>query len=590
MARYFVRSVMALTLSTIATPGQQQPGPGEVRLSSISYRPPALYKLTADAKLVEVGVVVRDPRGHAVAGLTKDDFEVADEGKKRPVSAFSAETSAPMPATAVGTVTPPAVASSAPATVSQRYVALLFDDWSMTHAELLPAQAAARRFVKDGLRGGDHAALFTMSGAQNVAFTTDISKLSDAIGNLRLNSRGNGHVECPSMTPYEAYLIANHVSLETFNVKIKEAARCQNKPPVADLTDWSAAAPATARGRGAVAGNPLEVAPGVMSQASAIWEQARVGYRTNLMTIGEVVDLLGRMPGSRTLLFASSGFLSSTLEQEMDEIVRRALRAGVVIDSIDAKGLFTTSLSAEAGAGGRMDARSVRNMQSTALPSKEAANDAAAALAYNTGGLFFHNRNDLDTGFELGIRPEVSYLLAFTPEEAPNGQYHHLKVRLKTPGHNTVQARLGYMALKHSASKPRAERRIDLSAEASTVMEELPGDFATQLMHSAAVEHGVVTIFHVDIGQLRFTEKSGVRQQKLSLIAMLSDAAGNFVTGKEGTVTLALEEPTFQAHAPEGMNFTLTLPAPPGSYQLRAVMGEGSEGRISARTLPVEIQ
>jgi hypothetical protein len=63
MARYFVRSVMALTLSTIATPGQQQPGPGEVRLSSISYRPPALYKLTADAKLVEVGVVVRDPRG-----------------------------------------------------------------------------------------------------------------------------------------------------------------------------------------------------------------------------------------------------------------------------------------------------------------------------------------------------------------------------------------------------------------------------------------------------------------------------------------------------------------------------------------------
>jgi hypothetical protein len=51
---------------------------------------------------------------------------------------------------------------------------------------------------------------------------------------------------------------------------------------------------------------------------------------------------------------------------------------------------------------------------------------------------------------------------------------------------------------------------------------------------------------------------------------MLTDAAGNFVTGKEGAVTLALKDATFQAHSPEGLNFTLTLQAPQGSYRLRA--------------------
>jgi hypothetical protein len=307
------------------------------------------------------------------------------------------------------------------------------------------------------------------------------------------------------------------------------------------------------------------------------------------MTIANVVDLLGRMPESHTILMASSGFLSGTLERELDEVTRHAVHAGIVIDSIDAKGLYTESASAEKTSPAHP--RSINNMQSIANASKEAPNDALASLAYNTGGLFFHNRNDLDAGFqELGIRPDISYLLAFIPDETPNGKYRHLKVRLKGPSHNTVQARLGYMAVQPPRAKPRPERRIDTLAVATSVVEEVPGNLTTQLVHSASGERGVMAVFHVDIQQLRFTGKAGVRQQKIILIAMLLDSGGNFVTAKEGTVTLALTEPTFNRFAADGMNFMLTLPAPPGSYRLRAVMEEAIEGKASAETLPVEVQ
>ena len=59
-----------------------------------------------------------------------------------------------------------------------------------------------------------------------------------------------------------------------------------------------------------------------------------------------------------------------------------------------------------------------------------ASNQVMSDLAQATGGLFFHNNNDLPNGFrQVGSIPEVSYVLGFHPGEAPvGGKYHKLKV------------------------------------------------------------------------------------------------------------------------------------------------------------------
>jgi hypothetical protein len=46
---------------------------------------------------------------------------------------------------------------------------------------------------------------------------------------------------------------------------------------------------------------------------------------------------------------AAPEFLAGTLEADQDQVINRALRAGVVIDSLDAKGLLSMNLEAPAG-------------------------------------------------------------------------------------------------------------------------------------------------------------------------------------------------------------------------------------------------
>jgi VWFA-related protein len=162
-------------LLVLAAIAQQNPGPGEVVLSSAFYRQPSRIGFETETKLVEVGAVVRDPRGQSVAGLSRDDFEIVDEGRRQQITAFTVETSAQPSEVAPVTGAPAALgktpaAATSPATVSQRYVALIFDDLSMDHGQLVSAQAAALGFVKEGLREGDRAGLFYVGRAKRPVY------------------------------------------------------------------------------------------------------------------------------------------------------------------------------------------------------------------------------------------------------------------------------------------------------------------------------------------------------------------------------------------------------------------------------------
>src|SRR5260370_15470676 len=45
---------------------------------------------TIEVSIVNLDVIVTDKRGHRIHGLTKDDFEVFEDGKPQPISNFAA--------------------------------------------------------------------------------------------------------------------------------------------------------------------------------------------------------------------------------------------------------------------------------------------------------------------------------------------------------------------------------------------------------------------------------------------------------------------------------------------------------------------
>jgi VWFA-related protein len=129
------------------------------------------------------------------------------------------------------------------------------------------------------------------------------------------------------------------------------------------------------------------------------------------------------------------------------EILDIAARTNTVINTLDARGLYTTNQGAEVTV--RIDHREEQDAQRLGdryrRESMAANAEVMEELADGTGGTFYHNSNDLEAGFRTLISgADYTYLLAFsTADTKPMGAHHSLKVKVNGPG-LTVQARRGY--------------------------------------------------------------------------------------------------------------------------------------------------
>ena len=530
-----------------------------------------------DTKLVEVGVVARDGKGHPIGGLTRDDFEISDNGKRRAVTAFSMETFTPAGAKPTGSA--PAVAAGVqPATAPKapRYVALVFDDMGMNADEMMRSKAAALRFVKESFAANDRAGIFTTSQEHNLPFTTDGAKLAGAIAHIGYHPRTVEGGTCPHYTAYDAFVIANNQDRDSLAVKVSEYLTCHPPP-----------GGGSRRGRGGSSDslNP-DAVRAVMAETSVLWEQIRMNSLNTLGSLTDLINYMGRFDGRRVILMASSGFLTGTMEQDQDDLITRALHAGVVINSIDAKGLYTQPAAEMTGGA---NVRSVIRQGTLGTRPQQAASDVLGTLADGTGGLFFHNNNDLTTGFrELGMVPEVSYLLAFAPD-APDGRFHKLKVKVNAKG-AAVQARPGYMSVAPAVQAQREDRPLDKEVAATDTMGDVPCTFTTELAKVESGAPAVSVAMHIDVGKLKFREGFGLHTQKLTFIVGLFDQAGNYVTGRESEMELAMSDATYRQASAGGINARVTLEAAPGEYRLRGVVQDAIEGKMTAATLALKLQ
>lgn len=565
----------------------QQPGPEEVRTSSRPYMP---FQLRAESTIVQIGVVVRDGKGRSVSGLQKDDFKLTDQGKDRGITSFTVDTrDAPG---GVGVVAAKGrddtAAAPSPATDRPhppRFIALFFDDIGTAAGDMARMKRDATRFIEDGMAAGDRLAVVASSTGRISDFLIDKKQIEDAIGKVQSHPRfpPGGNSPCPRMTPYDAYLISNYLSEQAVQAKMMELPACSGTPPAA-------------RPR---AGTPHQLDPlrNIIQQlAEEMWQQVRVASMATMDALaGALADLSARK-GTRMLLLVSSGFLTGTMEETVDSLADRALRAGVVINGMDAKGLYVESPLRPFGEAGQMENSPVQVTAYETMTQNAAAETATAVmadLAQATGGLFFHHNNDFSFGFrELGSVPEITYLIGFHPDDATlDGKYHKLKVRLASSNGYSVEARPGYFATPRSApaeDKGRAE--LDRQVMTSQIVQQFPAAVQMQLgARNAAGATPVRVQMHVDLNGLTFGQQDGRHIQKLTFVFALFDGKDSMVTAREGSMEFALTDARFKSLQQSGINAALTLEAPSGEYRLRAVAVEGGQGQIAAQVYRIQV-
>ena len=573
--------------------------PGEIRVSSSPYSPPQ-STLRVNTKEVQVEVVVRDPRGMPVGGLTEDQFQLLDKSQLRKLTGFVPEiTNSARPISAYSKPKASVDMSSDSAAPSNsnprsRFVALFFDDIHILPGDFRHAQIAAERFVREAMSPADKVAIFTASSSTTLDFSADKSKLEETIDALRARPMVNDGSagDCPRISPYQAKQIIDG-DLMAFESAYLEYLRCHpndydSTPDVMNPTELNDP-------------NYIRLHPEVTQvreHAIELWEHTKEVSVLTVSAIRVAINRLAAAPGDRMLLLASSGFISEHLEQAENEITVQAMHSRIVINALDARGLFVEGPGRPPDVTGTEGGLPLATFlwENTTRGEKQQAEQAAMEnFTMATGGLLFRNSNDLDYGFyELGVVPAFSYLLTFSAEDVrPDGAFHPIKVKIDRP--NTYpEYRPGYYAPTPAAAAAKVQvptgDKLDQSVASQDNLSEIPAlAFARPAKSSSGAQELAVTI-HVDIRSLPFERKDDRQLERLDLVVALFDAQNNFVVGKHGTFELALKSESLARLESTGINGTLSITAPPGAYRLRAVAQEALTGKTAATSQPIQIQ
>jgi len=551
----------------------QRPQADEVQMGVRAYHL-APFVFSAQTQSVSDEVVVRDPQGTPVGGLTRDAFAIFDNGKRQTLTGFAVSSAAapvaPAAAPRGGAVLSPA--GEAAAGVAPRYLALYFDDVNTSNALLGMARQAALQFTGRMLGAGDRVGVFTNSGLDTLGFTRDRVALEHAIAGLSAHARAAAATSgCLRITQYQAYLIANHLDPSALEAAKANLSACSP-------SGGGALFGTMGNGAGMLGATPLSEPPLIRSSSDALWQQARAASEDTLASMAGVVAALGREPGARVLLLASSGFIGGTLEDRQDAVIRLALHDKVTISALDARGLEAP------GAGLPIDEamelgtvpQAMYTFAETAKMSEPMEMEAAMAnLALSTGGLLFHNNNDLALGFaRLGLAPSVAYDLAFTPADLPHdGKLHKLKVEVTPDHHYTIQARRAYYAPPPETPASHLGAAIDAAMRSGSAEAGLPVRVSIE---------GAGVHFHLDLHGVPFQNEKGREREKLVFTVGLFDAQGNFLTGRMAEMDLELRDKTWRAMLASGLNASLTLETVPQAAEMRCVVAEANTGRLFA--------
>jgi VWFA-related protein len=571
--------------STSSSDSSQTPAPsaasetkqsGDANSAEVTTRDTApTFKVRVNEVLVRV--VVRGSDGKIIPNLKKEDFQLFDNKKPQTISSFRIETPELNAATTHAITTdnldggPPTV--TAVPILPQRFVSVVFDDTNLLVQDAATVRAAAQKLF-DALPPSDRVGIFTSSGQVTVDFTSERLQLKDAL--LRIVPRplagpGAGANDCPSMSFYQARQIIEYQDQVADNIAASDYIKC------------SAAATPPPAG---------QVESVVRGQADAV---LRAGEAQTEMVYRHLEDAMRRlsiMPGQRVMVLVSPGFVQDMQTQQQGDLIERANRAGIVLNTIDARGLYTPDVLGDISRPSTDAPQTAGISSSWRLSEQSEQGLILGELADGTGGTYFHNRNDLGEGMVLAVAaPDVSYLLGFSPQNLKyDGKMHLLKVSLTSKSKFTVQARHSYYAprtVKDPAQEAKEE--IQEAVFSQEEMHDVPIELQTQFFKSSDTQAKLAVLTRVDVNAIRFRKDAGRSKDNLTFATAIFDQNGNFITGGEKIIEMQLLDPTLARLDRSGLTVRSSFDIKPGTYLVRMVVRDGEGEQMAAKNGAVTI-
>jgi len=616
-----MKALTVLTVMFLASVGLSQSGtqkPGEEQPIRIS------------TELVQLDVVVTDKNGRVVRGLTKNDFELYESGKKQLISFFELVDTVKERRQQPDEGRPPSQQPSGQGPGGQgpgqsdikRIFAFVVDDLTIRYEDMTYVRQMMTNFVDTQMRPSDLVAIVRTVGGKGLLqqFTTDKELLRRAIA---------------------ALTAATH-ALSVFN-NPEQARISGNLQPLTDGNLQPAA-------HGA---QPTETIPEEVDIISPS-EDANKTLRAfmSLGTASFVVDSMKQLPGRKSLVLISGGLpiFSSQAGTALDNIsvflnqlTDRATRAGVAIHTLDIRGLDAQSAVASftdtpgrsglRSSAGTMNAPTVGRVQDGEVVSggrSTAATGGAESfgrvpdqtqfgvnnpldvtgahmglrvLSSVTGGISVLNRNDFNAGLERIINAnEAYYLLAYTPADNNfKGDFRKVEVKVKGDGLK-VYSRRGYLAREDKVAPAPATKQEQLLAAIKSPLARREIELDVMLLYKAAAapadktkgnaqgSWGAIDInLIVDPKKLQFEQAGDKQQTSYDVAGFVFDELGKQRGGFSETITAALTPDEYRQVSKTGLAYSASSTLPPGAYQVRLAVRDNKSGAIGTMYRYLEV-
>ncbi len=489
---------------------------------------------TSHVTLVQVPVIVRDRSGKVIGTLKKEDFQLFDKGKPQEIIKFSVEKNEGKPA--IEPDKKPGEGGENLDAIPGHFIAYVFDDMHFKVGDLMQAREAARKHLKTALKPTDRAAIFTTSGLVMLDFTHDMQAIEDAMNKITPRpSAVMSALECPQVTFYQSDLIQNN-DPQAYQAAYQDAIACSNLDPTLAAASLQAMVQ-MAKGRAQAQGeNDAQVA---------------------MASLLAIVSRMNNTPGQRSMILISPGFyIDQSFRYQQSQLIDKAIRAKVVISSLDGRGLYTVIAGGDASVSRAPSSpSSVIIRDRMERESAIAEGDTLGEFAEGTGGAWFRSNNDLGEGFrQVGTAPEYQYFLGFSPQNLKfDGSFHQLRVTLKGKD-LVIQARRGYYAPNHAITP--AEQSKEETREAFFSTEELvdlPLALQTQFFRPTPETARLSVLSHIDLKQIHFRKADGRNIDTLTIVTGVFDRNGNLsVNGIIKTIDLKFKDETMDIHMAAG--------------------------------------
>lgn len=549
--------------------------------------------------LVQTDVVVTDKNDRILPDLKLSDFEVYENGRKQDLkfmefvgvdSERRIEGDRP-----VGLPPGAEIPRDLSAKELKRVVAFVVDDLSIPFEDNSTVRELLLDFVNNQMREGDLVAIVRVIGGKPALqqFTSDRQLLRRAIATLNIQTH--------------AYSAFNNPAPD----------RIASKPT---LTGEGGEDTVSFEDQGAAN----------MSDPNNEDQRLNRGYFT-LSTANFVIDSLREIPGRKSLVLisggipifepSSTGTVFSNFSYLLNSLTDNAVRSGVVISTLDPRGLnaspgvasfdstpmrsaLGTAPDPNFGRGGssagREDIVSPAGLIAPAgdnpfgaLLSGASEHLGLSTVAGATGGVSVVNTNNFKTGLDkILARSNGYYLLAYSPLEKFDNKFRKIEVKVKRDGVKIYTHR-GYVARTESGNTaPRTKEEIIMAAVKSPLARRDVEVAANITVKPSAANNKTAVEIHmlIDANKLTFTQTpDGKYASSFDVVGFVYDQLGKLRGGFSETVTSNLSPETYKQALKTGLTYSRSTDLPPGYFQIRAAARDTATGNLGTITRFLEI-